>query len=308
MPELDLGSVVGPQGPQGVPGTPGEQGETGAQGVPGPVGESAKINGVNSLTLTANDGLKGVQSGNTFTLTAPDLNADCAGAHNAIFRGKFLGNAVTAEQYAQIAAGTFKDLYIGDYWTIGGVNYRIAAFDYYLHCGYPAECTQHHVTLVPDSTLYAAQMNSTNTTAGGYMGSAMYTANLANAKTTILAAFKDHVLNHRILLTNAVANGIPSGGTWVDSQVELMSETMVYGCLIFSPANNGVTVPHNYRVDKSQLPLFALAPEYITYRPSWYWLRDVVTAAYFAIVVGNGAASCHGASNSGGVRPAFSII
>ena len=25
------------------------------------------------------------------------------------------------------------DLFIGDYWTISGVNYRIAAFDYWLH-------------------------------------------------------------------------------------------------------------------------------------------------------------------------------
>ena len=54
-----------------------------------------------------------------------------AGVHNSIYRGKPLGSTVTAAQYAEIAAGTFKDLYIGDYWTIGGVNYRIAAFDYY---------------------------------------------------------------------------------------------------------------------------------------------------------------------------------
>ena len=36
-----------------------------------------------------------------------------AGFHNSIFRGKYLGSSVTAAQYAEIAAGTFKDLYIG---------------------------------------------------------------------------------------------------------------------------------------------------------------------------------------------------
>ena len=46
-----------------------------------------------------------------------------AGAHNAIYRGKYLGTAVTDEQYAAIAAGTFDDLYIGDYWKINGVNW-----------------------------------------------------------------------------------------------------------------------------------------------------------------------------------------
>lgn len=45
-----------------------------------------------------------------------------AGAHNAIYRGKSLGSTVTTAQYAAIKAGTFDDLYIGDYWTIGGVN------------------------------------------------------------------------------------------------------------------------------------------------------------------------------------------
>ena len=42
-----------------------------------------------------------------------------AGAHNAIYRGKSLGSTVTTAQYSAINAGTFDDLYIGDYWTIG---------------------------------------------------------------------------------------------------------------------------------------------------------------------------------------------
>ena len=66
-------------------------------------------------------------------------------AHNGSYRGKYLGTSVTAEQYAAISAGTFEDLYIGDYWTIGGVNYRIAAFDYYWNCGDTA-LTTHQVS------------------------------------------------------------------------------------------------------------------------------------------------------------------
>ena len=58
-----------------------------------------------------------------------------AGAHNAIYRGKNLGTSVTTAQYNAIKAGTFDDLYIGDYWVINGVTWRIAAFDYYLRCG-----------------------------------------------------------------------------------------------------------------------------------------------------------------------------
>lgn len=238
-----------------------------------------------------------------------------AGAHNAIYRGKSLGSTVTTAQYTAIKAGTFDDLYIGDYWTIGGVNYRIAAFDYYLNSG-DTNCTTHHVVIVPDTCLYNAQMHNTssggwesgaaNTTAGGYVGSDMYKSNLEQAKTTIKSAFSGHVLKHRIHLTNAVANGRASGGAWCDSEVDLMCEQMVYGSGIFSPVSDGSNVPTNYRVEKSQLPLFQHEPSRICNRNNW-WLRDVITASNFALVGDDGIADYYGASDSLGVRPAFCI-
>lgn len=228
-----------------------------------------------------------------------------AGAHNAIYRGKSLGSTVTTAQYNAIKAGTFEDLYIGDYWTIGGVNYRIAAFDYYLNSG-DTSCTTHHAVIVPDSCLYNAQMNTSNVTTGGYVGSAMYTTNLETAKTTIKNAFSGHVLKHRIYLTNAVANGRASTGAWCDSEVDLMCEQMVYGSGIFSPVSDGSNVPANYRVEKSQLPLFQHEPSRICNRTTW-WLRDVITASFFASVLSSGRAGCSLASDSLGVRPAFCI-
>ena len=228
-----------------------------------------------------------------------------AGAHNAIYRGKNLGTSVTAAQYAAISAGTFDDLYIGDYWVINGVNWRIAAFDYYLNCG-DTSCTKHHVVIVPDTCLYNHVMNDTNITTGGYVGSKMYTEGLEQAKTTIKAAFSGHVLSHRVYLTNAVADGHPSAGAWCDSEVDLMNEQMVYGGAIFMPIANGSTVYTNYRVEKSQLPLFAHEPSRICNRNTW-WLRDVVTASYFADVSYSGLADYYSAGSSTGVRPAFCI-
>lgn len=234
------------------------------------------------------------------------LTYDNAGAHNSIYRGKNLGTTVTEEQWEAISNGTFTDLYIGDYWVIGGVNWRIAAFDYYLNCG-DTSFTKHHAVIVPDTCLYNAQMNTTNVTTGAYKGSAMYTANLTQAKSTINSAFgSSHVLSHRIYLSNATSNGRASAGEWTDSTVDLMCEYMVYGSGIFSPVSDGSTVPNNYRVEKGQLPLFALEPSRICNRATW-WLRDVITAAYFALVYGGGSADCYDASNSNGVRPAFCI-
>lgn len=234
------------------------------------------------------------------------LTYDNAGAHNSIYRGKNLGTTVTEEQWKAISSGTFTDLYIGDYWVIGGVNWRIAAFDYYLNCG-DTSFKKHHAVIVPDTCLDNAQMNATNVTTGAYKGSAMYTANLTQAKSTINSAFgSSHVLSHRIYLSNATSNGRASAGEWTDSTVDLMCEHMVYGSGIFSPVSDGSNVPDNYRVEKGQLPLFALEPSRICNRAAW-WLRDVITATYFAYVGGNGHALCYNAFYSCGVRPAFCI-
>ena len=229
-----------------------------------------------------------------------------AGAHNAIYRGKYLGNTYTAAQQAAVAAGTFDDLFIGDYWTIGGVNYRIAGFDYYLNNGDTA-CATHHMIVVPDTQLYTHVMNDTNVTEGGYYGSKMRTSGLNQAKTTAESAFgASHILSHREYLTNAVSNGRPSGGSWYDCTVELMSERMVYGNGIFMPVSDGTNVPSNYTVSKGQLPLFLYRHDLIGNRENW-WLRDVITAAYFAFVYYPGNADCSYASAALGVRPAIPV-
>ena len=229
-----------------------------------------------------------------------------AGAHNAIYRGKYLGNTYTAAQQAAVAAGTFDDLFIGDYWTIGGVNYRIAGFDYYLNNGDTA-CATHHMIVVPDTQLYTHVMNDTNVTEGGYYGSKMRTSGLNQAKTTAESAFgASHILSHREYLTNAVSNGRPSGGSWYDCTVELMSERMVYGNGIFMPVSDGTNVPSNYTVSKGQLPLFLYRHDLIGNRENW-WLRDVITAAYFAAVYHNGDTTYLSAGYALGVRPAIPV-
>lgn len=229
--------------------------------------------------------------------------ADGAAAHNCIYRGKNLGTSVTAEQYAAISSGKFTDLYIGDYWVIKGVTYRIAAFDYYYNCG-DTNFTKHHVVIVPDTSLYKAQMNTSNVTTGGYTGSAMYKSNLAQAKTTIKAAFGSaHVLTKRELLTNAVNGNTPSGWAWFDSDVELMNEVQAYGSVAWGAHDgNG----YNVASGDGQFPLFMFDRTKLHNRED-YWLRDVASATGFSIVSSGGVASTDGASDSLGVRPAFCI-
>ena len=229
--------------------------------------------------------------------------ADGAAAHNCIYRGKNLGTSVTAEQYAAISSGKFTDLYIGDYWVIKGVTYRIAAFDYYYNCG-DTNFTKHHAVIVPDTSLYKAQMNTSNVTTGGYTGSAMYKSNLAQAKTTIKAAFGSaHVLTKRELLTNAVNGNTPSGWAWFDSDVELMNEVQAYGSVAWGAHDgNG----YNVASGDGQFPLFMFDRTKLHNRED-YWLRDVASATNFSDVDSGGDAVSGGASASFGVRPAFCI-
>ena len=234
------------------------------------------------------------------------LSYDSAGAHNAIYRGKNLGTALTAAQSAAIRDGSFKDLYIGDYWTINGTVYRIADFDYFLRSG-DTECTTHHAIIVPDVNMDTQKMNDSNVTTGAYVGSKMYTTNMATAKAKIKADFGSaHILAHREYLANAVANGKQSAGAWYDSEIELMTESMVYGAPHFAPACDGSTVPANYTVACKQLNLFRHRPDLISNRQD-YWLRDVVSAASFAHVASYGFCRYLNASSAYGVRPAFPI-
>ena len=235
--------------------------------------------------------------------------ADIIGAtgpgHNSIYRGKYLGTSVTEAQWQEIANGTFDDMYIGDYWTIGGATYRIAAFDYYLGTG-DTVITTHHITLVPDVPMYSHTMSESDIT-GGYVGSKMYTTGLNNAKTTINNAFGSaHILTHRQYLCNAVSNGKPSGSSWYDSTVELMTEQNVYGGRVFGAINDGSTTLGSFIVDKSQYPLFSFRPDLISNNYS-FWLRDVVDDSSFASVLRDGCAGFVGFPSFFGVRPAFSI-
>lgn len=236
---------------------------------------------------------------------------DNAATHNMVYRGKALGGSVTSEQWAAIKAGTFKDLFLGDYWSIGGMDYIIAAFDYWYKCGDTA-CNTHHAVVIPRSQLYTYKFNPTNTTEGGYVGSDLYKNGLTQAKTTFNTAFGSaHILNHREYLVNAVTNGKPTGSDWYDSTVDLMNENMVYGGRQFSPMPDGSdpwNTCRNYTIDKSQLPLFRLAPWMSFVRDQWCWLRDVVSAALFADCGGNGNAGCSAASDAGGVWPAVGLI
>ena len=238
-----------------------------------------------------------------------------AGTHNGIYRGKDITDLFydgTLSQ--QIAAGTFDDVFIGDY-IIGKVSkrkYLVADINYRLNMG-DTECKTPHILMIPERIMGTAKMNDTNITTGAYVGSKMYIEYLMPFKEVIYNDFEsEHIVSHRNLFANATTNGYESAGGWFHSDIELMNEIMVYGSNIFHNIQNGANLAYNYTMDKQQLSLFRLKPDLTVARNDageryWYWLRDVVSASNFALVHGYGYANLSSASNSRGVRPAFLI-
>ena len=236
---------------------------------------------------------------------AVHLGASSIPFHNAYPRCKYLGTTITSAQNTAIKNRTYDDLFIGDYWTINGINWRIVAIDYYYNVG-DTNFDKGNVIVMPDTVLYNAQMNTTNTTAGAYYGSLMRTQNLNSARTIAQNAFGSHLANYRILLANSVDTSGPSSWAWYDSDgVELPNEVQIYGTRVWGSALKGYDVG----TQKQQFPLLALAPQFVNTRQD-YWLQDVSSysvSSTFALVSHRGCADYYDASYSFGVRPSFTL-
>ena len=248
---------------------------------------------------------------------------DGAEAHNAMWGGRDITAAFDAGTVStNIANGTFRDIFPGDYITkqvtISGttytVNWVVADCDYWINKGDNPAMTAHHVAIVPQAPIFAARMNSTNTTEGGYASSWVYKNIIPACATGIVNAFgPDHILTFRDNITSGldnshVSSGLPQltgtstwWGEWVSVQCNLMSEKMVYGAPICAAGavDNSVAT--------RQMSAFRLSERLINYNRGWWWLRDVSCYAGFAIAYGSGDAHMEFASGLRGFRP-FALL
>lgn len=87
---------------------------------------------------------------------------DNAASHNNIYRGKNLGRSLTNIQLQGIKDGTFKDLYIGDYFTFGDNKLYVAHFDYFILMSVQnlKATPEHHVVLVPSRVLLFSEFSN----------------------------------------------------------------------------------------------------------------------------------------------------
>ena len=171
-----------------------------------------------------------------------------------------------------------------------------------------------------------SRMNSSNDTTGGYVASEMHTTTIGAVTSTgkrasadatatlneqLYAEFGSHLKTTRELLSNAMSatgvnrlagagGGCASGFAWTSCQAVLMSEIEVYGSVAFGASG------HDIGNACRQFPLFVHNREAQNNRSSWYWLKDIASAALFCLCGDAGFASYGDAGYAAVyVRPRF---
>lgn len=273
-----------------------------------------------------------VESGNMHAVTSNAV-AEVTSNHNGIFRGKCLnGNPATLypilpigntkslpgggylieQVLANIAAGNFADIYIGDYF-IDSDNkvYRIAGLDTEWNKG-DTPLTSHHAVIVTDFALTEMYWNITNTTAGGYQASAVQAYCDEAGQAAVESVFGvAHVLTVRDLLSSDMNASAASPGysawqgaasSWGMSshKVRLMSEVEVCGARVWSGG-------YDIGTANGQFPLFRLMPQLATGLRYEYWLSGIAGAVYACYVTNYGDFSNSATSNALGVRVRFLV-
>ena len=219
---------------------------------------------------------------------------------------------ITEEMWDSISDGSFDAVHVGMHYTApSGRKYFFADADYFFGHG-DTEMTDHHMLVIEDECQGTAQHQTTNVTTGGATSSLIYTTYLPAHQSELEADFgAAHILEARLLLSNAVSNGSPSGWAWAGKKSFLMNMPMVFGHYLQCSGNTGEMFNGGNRV--RQLALFQAMPETIISRLAstqaiqWWWTDDVASAAGFGGVSSGGTAGNDSASGAHGVRRAFLI-
>ena len=260
------------------------------------------------------------------------------GARNGLYRGNKLGELGSETEWAaflgkyQVPQGLFvaadgsDALSLGDYVTIKnagacGGDWMIAGFNTYKNVGDNLDAVDgvsnagsvNHIAFIPRGAGFASgtKMNETNTTSGGYAGSAMYTYLRETVVPSLVGSLGKRLLTRRVMLTNAVDtnakspgcsawNGVANYWAWNSSRAELMSEVQVYGSAVWGGG-------HDTGEACEKLPVFNFVTPTAFGRRS-FWLRSVASAVFFARCGIDGVSGYTGASSAGlYVRPLICV-
>lgn len=277
-------------------------------------GENSKPDTNNDFVMTFNDNS---ESKTRLRDAFYGLVPDGAATHNSIFRGQNLGN-LTATHIANIQNGSFKDMFIGDFFSINGSNYVIAGINYKKGHGDNISLGNHLLLMPQDWSKTPTQtlasngkdthyMNDTDTTEGGFANTKLYKTYLPQIQQKLESDFGSHLMQWRgVVSTHVDDTGAPDQGEWRNMKVMIPTEVMIYGTTL--NGNNKNNAWYNVGDDNSQLPIMRLNDTERNFNRGAIWLRDIHSSAEFAYAGYGGDDYWYGASGTWlGVRVFFLI-
>lgn len=243
-----------------------------------------------------------------------------------IWRGRNLGSAPTSEQKNNIANGTFKGLFVGDYWKDqNSITWRIVDFNYwplaYMSYSNTINVAPPHLVIMPDSTIGDPKMMSPSTSTpvnNGYGNS--YGRSSVNGSNSETRRIIEQVFSNKAILRqkadfdNAISSdGTPIGYGIYIADIELPSECMIFGNQIASPISKyeltDGTIGRFVDLTETQFAAFMLKPNLIasaerTGSSSIYWLRNSAAKTKWVSVYGASRQSME-TNELAGIRPFF---
>lgn len=259
-------------------------------------------------------------------------------SHNSIFRGADLSAKYSLSKLCEMVGnGDFSDIFVGDYFPISGVisvpkqntvsdgavsivttsveystNLRVAGINTYLATG-ATLFDKPHIVMIPDDILFETPMNLTASTSGGYKSSFFHTDIVPALKTHFSEKFGSHLLARSVSISNNVQSGVTNascarltgasvGLEWLNEYLTLPTEVEMFGCSIWSSS------PYDIGSGNRQLPLFRIAPEYISKQRQDYWLPAIASDTQYAYVSSAGLCT-YGTATADriGIRPILTI-
>lgn len=164
--------------------------------------------------------------------------------HSQLIRGKNLGTVYTTAQQQAVQNGTFHDLWIGDYWTEGGIKYYIVDINYYktmpasrddIEAKPDANSLSNHLILMASSGATNIKWHSRSGEENvPFANSTMYTVDLPNyVANGIPDIFKNYLVNKSHNISAAMQNDRVTGLALVQASCMVPTVSQILG--IYNP-------------------------------------------------------------------------
>lgn len=244
-----------------------------------------------------------------------------------IIRNKNIGSTFTTEQINEISIGRFRDMFVGDYWEINNIRWRIVDIDYWYGTGPTVNnaCLTHHLVIMPDCILFENPDSPSGTSnpsiVGGYYGSRIRTVVQGSIKNQIIQSIPENMILTRTgLCTNSVTEaGVPAGCIETQLSIEVPNAESIFGYDTLIAHTNFKDVSNYADGDSVQFSLFSNAPKNIItshygddgtygFQMANYWLRNMAAKVTSYVTYGNIPYHVFDTNTSGAAfRPVFGL-